>query len=142
MKQKASAVWNGGLKDGNGTISTGSGALVAKPYSFRTRFEGEPGTNPEELVGAAHASCFSMALSLILGQAGMNPEKIETEATITLEQKDGGFAVTASHLDVKATIPGATDAAFQDAAAKAKAGCPISKLLNATITMDAKLVSS
>jgi osmotically inducible protein OsmC len=140
MKQKASAVWNGGLKDGNGTISTGSGALVNKPYSFKTRFEGEQGTNPEELIGAAHASCFSMALSMILGQAGMNPEKIETEATITLEQKDGGFAVTASHLDVKATIPGAADAAFQDAAAKAKAGCPISKLLNATITMDARLV--
>jgi osmotically inducible protein OsmC len=140
MKQKASAVWNGGLKDGHGTISTGSGALVAKPYSFRTRFEGEPGTNPEELVGAAHASCFSMALSMILGQAGMTPQKIETEATITLEQKEGGFAVTSSHLDVKAVIPGANDAAFQECAAKAKAGCPISKLLNATITMNARLV--
>jgi lipoyl-dependent peroxiredoxin len=139
MKQKASAVWNGSLKEGHGTISTGSGALVAKPYSFRTRFEGEQGTNPEELVGAAHASCFSMALSMILGQAGMTPEKIETEATITLEQKDGGFAVTASHLDVVATIPGASDAAFQECAAKAKAGCPISKLLNATITMNARL---
>lgn len=139
MKQKASAVWNGSLKEGHGTISTGSGALVAKPYSFRTRFEGEQGTNPEELVGAAHASCFSMALSMILGMAGMTPEKIETETTITLEQKDGGFAVTASHLDVVATIPGASDAAFQECAAKAKAGCPISKLLNATITMDARL---
>lgn len=139
MKQKASAVWNGSLKEGHGTISTGSGALVAKPYSFRTRFEGEQGTNPEELVGAAHASCFSMALSMILGMADMTPEKIETEATITLEQKDGGFAVTASHLDVVATIPGASDAAFQECAAKAKAGCPISKLLNATITMNARL---
>ena len=140
MKQKASAIWNGSLKEGHGAISTGSGALVAKPYSFRTRFEGEPGTNPEELIGAAHASCFSMALSMILGMAGFTPEKIETQATITLEQKDGGFAVTASHLDVKATVPGADQAAFQDAATKAKAGCPISKLLNATITMDAKLV--
>ena len=139
MKQKASAIWNGSLKEGHGVISTGSGALTAKPYSFRTRFEGEPGTNPEELIGAAHASCFSMALSMILGMAGFTPEKIETQATITLEQKDGGFAVTSSHLDVKATVPGADEAAFQDAAAKAKAGCPISKLLNATITMDAKL---
>jgi osmotically inducible protein OsmC len=140
MKQKASAVWNGSLKEGSGTISTGSGALSAKPYSFRTRFEGEKGTNPEELIGAAHASCFSMALSNILGQAGLTPTKIETEATITLEQKDGSFAVTSSHLDVKASIPNATDAAFQEAAAKAKAGCPISKLLNATITMNAQLV--
>jgi len=140
MKQKASAIWNGSLKEGHGVISTGSGALTAKPYSFRTRFEGEPGTNPEELIGAAHASCFSMALSMILGMAGFTPEKIETQATITLEQKDGGFAVTSSHLDVKATVPGADGAAFQEAAAKAKAGCPISKLLNATITMDAKLV--
>jgi lipoyl-dependent peroxiredoxin len=140
MKQKASAIWNGSLKEGHGVISTGSGALAAKPYSFRTRFEGEPGTNPEELIGAAHASCFSMALSMMLGMAGFVPEKIETQATITLDHKEGGFAVTASHLEVTATVPGADDAAFQDAAAKAKAGCPISKLLNATITMEAKLV--
>jgi osmotically inducible protein OsmC len=140
MKQHASAIWNGSLKEGHGVISTGSGALTAKPYSFRTRFEGEPGTNPEELIGAAHASCFSMALSMMLGMAGFVADKIETEATITLEHKEGGFAVTASHLDVKATVSGADEAAFQDAAAKAKAGCPISKLLNATITMDAKLV--
>ena len=113
----------------------------AKPYSFRTRFEGEPGTNPEELIGAAHASCFSMALSMILGQAGFTPEKIETAATITLEQKDGGFAITASHLDVTASVPGASEAAFQDAAGKAKAGCPVSKLLNATITMNAHLAA-
>jgi osmotically inducible protein OsmC len=141
MKQKASAVWTGSLKEGQGTISTGSGALSAKPYSFRTRFEGEPGTNPEELIGAAHAGCFSMALSMILGLAGFTPEKIETTATITLEQKDGGFAITASHLDVTAKVPGADEAAFADCAAKAKAGCPVSKLLNATITMDAKLAS-
>lgn len=139
MKYTSSAVWNGTLKEGKGTISTGSGALVEKPYSFRTRFEGEPGTNPEELVGAAHAACFSMAFSMILGLDGMTPEKIETTATVTLEQKDGGFAVTASHLEVTARVPGATDEAFQASAAKAKAGCPISKLLNATITMDAKL---
>jgi osmotically inducible protein OsmC len=140
MKQKASAVWQGSLKEGQGTISTGSGALVAKPYSFRTRFEGEQGTNPEELIGAAHAGCFSMALSMILGLSGFTPDKIETTATITLEAKDGGFAVTASHLDVTASIPGIDEAAFQEIAGKAKAGCPISKLLNATITMDAHLV--
>jgi osmotically inducible protein OsmC len=139
MKQKASAIWTGSLKEGKGTMSTGSGALSAKPYSFRTRFEGEPGTNPEELIGAAHAGCFSMALSNILGTAGLTPEKIETTATITLEQKDGSFAITASHLDVKASVPGATKEQFQELAAKAKAGCPVSKLLNATITMDAVL---
>jgi lipoyl-dependent peroxiredoxin len=140
MKRKASAIWSGGLKDGKGTISTESGVLSSTPYSFRTRFESEKGTNPEELIGAAHAGCFSMALSMILGQAGMTAEKIETEATITMEQKDGGFAVTASHLDVKVTIPGADEAAFKQAAETAKANCPISKLLNAKITMDAKLV--
>lgn len=139
MKRKASAVWKGSLKDGSGTLTSESGVLDSTPYSFKTRFESEKGTNPEELIGAAHAGCFSMAFSLILGQAGMTPEKIETQATITLEQKDGGFAVTASHLDVTATIPGADPAAFQEAAEKAKANCPISKLLNATITMDAKL---
>ena len=141
MTQKASAIWTGSLKDGQGSISTGSGALHAKPYSFRTRFEGEPGTNPEELIGAAHAGCFSMALSMILGLAGLTPDKIETTATITLEKKDDGFAITASHLDVLAAVPGATEEVFQDLAAKAKAGCPVSKLLNATITMDAKLLT-
>ena len=140
MKHKASAIWKGSLKEGSGTLSTGSGALSAKPYSFRTRFEGEPGTNPEELIGAAHAGCFSMAFSMILGMAGLTPEKIETEATVTLEKVADGFAVTESHLDVKAIIPGVDDATFQDLAGKAKAGCPISKLLNAKITMDAKLV--
>ena len=139
MKQKASAVWQGSLKEGAGTLSTGSGALVAKPYSFKTRFEGEQGTNPEELIGAAHAGCFSMAFSMILGMAGFTPDKIETTATITLEPKDGGFAITASHLDMTAKIPGIDDATFQDLAGKAKAGCPVSKLLNATITLDAKL---
>jgi osmotically inducible protein OsmC len=140
MKQKASAIWQGTLKEGTGTMSTGSGALVSKPYSFKTRFEGEQGTNPEELIGAAHAGCFSMAFSMILGMAGFTPEKIETTATITLEQKDGGFAITASHLDLTASIPGIDEATFQDLAGKAKAGCPVSKVLNATITMDAKLV--
>jgi len=140
MKRKASAVWSGNLKEGKGTLTTESGVLSSTPYSFRTRFESEKGTNPEELIGAAHAGCFTMALSMILGQAGMTAEKLETEATITLEQKDGGFAVTASHLDVKATIPGADPEAFKKAAETAKANCPISKLLNATITMDAKLL--
>ena len=139
MKQKASAQWQGSLKEGTGTISTGSGALVDKPYSFKTRFEGEQGTNPEELIGAAHAGCFSMAFSMILGSAGFTPDKIDTSATVTLEPKDGGFAITASHLDVTAVIPGIDDATFQDLAGKAKAGCPVSKLLNATISMDAKL---
>jgi osmotically inducible protein OsmC len=139
MKQKASAVWQGSLKEGAGTMSTGSGAIVEKPYSFKTRFEGEQGTNPEELIGAAHAGCFSMAFSMILGMAGFTPDKIETTATITLEQKDGGFAITASHLDMTASIPGIDEATFQDLAGKAKAGCPVSKVLNASITMDAKL---
>jgi osmotically inducible protein OsmC len=139
MKHKASAIWTGSLKDGKGAISTESGVLSAVPYSFRTRFEDEKGTNPEELVGAAHAGCFSMALSMILGQAGMTAEKIETTATVTLEKVGEGFAVTASHLDVKATIPGADPATFKAAAENAKAGCPISKLLNAKITMDARL---
>lgn len=139
MKHKASAQWQGSLKDGSGTLSTGSGALANKPYSFKTRFEGEPGTNPEELIGAAHAGCFSMAFSMILGQAGFTPEKIATTATVSLEPKDGGFAITSSHIDVEAAIPGIDEATFQDLAAKAKAGCPVSKALNAEITMDAKL---
>ena len=139
MKHKASAVWNGSLKDGKGTLSTESGALSGTPYSFRTRFEDEKGTNPEELIAAAHAGCFSMAFSMILGLAGFTPEKIETTATVTLEKVGDGFAVTASHLDVQASIPGADEAAFKDASEKAKAGCPISKLLNAKITMEARL---
>lgn len=139
MKQKASAIWQGSLKEGTGTLSTGSGALAAKPYSFKTRFEGEQGTNPEELIGAAHAGCFSMAFSMILGEAGFTPDKIETAATVALEQKDGGFAITTVHLDVTATIPSIDQAKFQELAGKAKAGCPVSKVLNATITMAAKL---
>jgi osmotically inducible protein OsmC len=139
MKHKASAIWQGSLKEGSGTLSTGSGALAAKPYSFKTRFEGEQGTNPEELIGAAHAGCFSMALSMILGTAGFMPTKIETTATVTLESKDGGFAITSSHLDVVATIDGIDDATFQDLAGKAKAGCVVSKVLNTTITMNARL---
>lgn len=139
MKHTASAQWQGSLKAGSGTLSTGSGALVEKPYSFKTRFEGEQGTNPEELIGAAHAGCFSMAFSMILGGAGFTPEKIATKATITLEAKDGGFAITSSHLDVTATIPGIDEATYQDLAAKAKAGCPVSKVLNAEISMEARL---
>jgi len=139
MKKKASAVWKGDLKTGKGQISTESGALKDAPYGFKTRFENQPGTNPEELLGAAHAGCFSMALSNILGEAGLTADSIQTEAVVTLDQADGGFAITAVHLTVVAEIPGADAAAFEAAANKAKAGCPVSKVLNATITMDAKL---
>ena len=139
MNRKASAVWQGGLKDGRGTVSTESGVLSDSAYSFSTRFENEKGTNPEELVGAAHAGCFSMALAAQLGEAGVKPERIETDATVTLEKSGDGFAVTAVHLDVNAKIPGADEAKFQAAAKKAKEGCPISKLLNTNITMDARL---
>jgi lipoyl-dependent peroxiredoxin len=139
MKRKASAVWKGNLKEGNGTISLESGVLSATPYSFRTRFEDAPGTNPEELVAAAHAGCFSMAFSMILGLEGMTADSIATEATVTMEKQGDGFAVTSSHLDVVAKIPGADSAKFQQAAENAKAGCPISKLLNAKITMNARL---
>jgi lipoyl-dependent peroxiredoxin len=139
MKRKASAVWKGSLKEGNGTISLESGVLSETPYSFRTRFEDAPGTNPEELVAAAHAGCFSMAFSMILGLDGMTPESIATEATVTMEKQGDGFSVTSSHLDVVAKIPGADSGKFQQAAEKAKAGCPISRLLNAKITMNARL---
>jgi len=139
MNRKASAIWQGGLKDGRGTVSTESGVLHEAAYSFRTRFENEKGTNPEELVGAAHAVCFSMALSAQLSEAGLTPERIETSATVTLEKAGDGFAVTAVHLDVNAKIPGADDAKFQAAAKKAKEGCPISKLLNTKITMQARV---
>ncbi|KAA9019586.1 MULTISPECIES: OsmC family protein [Sphingobium] len=140
INRSGSAVWSGGLKDGKGTISTQSGALDAYPYGFATRFEGVPGSNPEELIAAAHASCFTMALSLILGEAGLTAEKMETSAVVTLEKQDDGFAVTASHLTLKATIPGTDDATFQELAAKAKAGCPISKLLKADISLEAELL--
>jgi len=139
MKRNASAVWQGGLKDGKGTISTASGVLSNTPYSFSTRFEEGRGTNPEELIAAAHAGCFSMALSNILGESQMTPKSIETKATLTMEKTDAGFTVTEIHLDVTANIPGADDAKFQAAAEKAKAGCPISRLLNAKIEMTARL---
>lgn len=141
MIKKASAVWKGGIKDGSGTISTETGVLNEAPYGFKSRFENGKGTNPEELIGAAHAGCFSMALSLILGEAGMTPEKIETHAAITLDKVPDGFAITASHLEVTVRIPGADNAKFQELASKAKAGCPVSKVLNAKITMNAKLES-
>jgi osmotically inducible protein OsmC len=141
MKRRASAVWKGGLQDGKGTVSTESGTLSGTPYNFRMRFENEKGTNPEELVAAAHAACFSMALSLFLGQAGMTAESIDTSAEVTLEQVEGGFAITSSHLSTAVKIPNADQAAFQKAVETAKSGCPVSKLLNAKITMDAKLVS-
>jgi len=140
MKRSASAVWKGGLKDGTGTVSSESGALSNLPYNFRMRFENEKGTNPEELIAAAHSACFSMALSKILEDAGMKAESISTKATVTLEQSGGGFAVTSSALETRVKIPNADQAAFQKAAETAKSGCPISKLLNAAITLDAALV--
>jgi osmotically inducible protein OsmC len=139
MKRTASAVWKGGLKDGQGAVSTASGVLSNTQYSFSTRFEGAAGTNPEELIAAAHAGCFSMALSGQLGSAGMTAEKIETTATLTMEKLEVGWTVTEIHLDVRAQIPNADSAAFEKAANNAKAGCPISRLLNAKITMDARL---
>ena len=139
MKRTASAVWTGGLKDGHGSISTESGVLSDTQYSFSTRFEDGKGTNPEELIAAAHAGCFSMALSGQLGNAGMTAESINTTATVRLEKTDAGFTITAVHLDVTAKIPGADQQAFEVAANNAKAGCPVSRLLKAEITMDAKL---
>jgi osmotically inducible protein OsmC len=139
MQRKASAQWRGGLKDGKGTVSTASGALKSTPDSFSTRFEEQPGTNPEELIAAAHAGCFSMALSGQLGGAGMTADSIDTTATLTMEKLDAGWTVTKIHLDVTAKIPNADKAKFDEAANKAKAGCPISRLLKAEITMDAKL---
>ena len=139
MKRAASAVWQGALKGGKGTISTQSGVLDESPYGFNTRFADDPGTNPEELIAAAHAGCFSMALSAQLGEAGMIADSIRTSAAVTLEKLDDGFAITAVHLDVVASIPGADQREFETAANKAKVGCPVSKLLNAEITMSAKL---
>src|SRR5688572_16693357 len=138
MKSKASAVWQGGLKDGKGEVSADSGVLSQTPYSFGTRFEGQKGTNPEELIAAAHAGCFAMAFSAQLGEAQITPKRIDATATVTLDKTDGGFAVTSSHLEVKVQAPGANRAAVEKAAENAKAGCPISKLLNTKITMDAK----
>ena len=139
MKRKASAVWRGGLKEGKGTISSESGVLKETQYSFSTRFENGIGTNPEELVAAAHAGCFSMALSAELGKANITPESIHTTATITMDKTDAGWTITESHLDVAAKIPGVDPAKFTAAANAAKAGCPISRLLKANVTMDAKL---
>jgi peroxiredoxin, OsmC subfamily len=139
MKRSASAVWNGGLKDGKGTISTESGVLADTQYSFSTRFEEGKGTNPEELIAAAHAGCFSMALSAQLGNAGQTAERIQTEATVTLEKTDAGFTITKVHLKVRAKVPGATPPDFEKAAQAAKAGCPISRLLKAEITLETKL---
>ena len=139
MQRKASAVWKGGLKDGKGAVSSASGVLNSTPYSFSTRFENTPGTNPEELIAAAHAGCFSMALSGQLGAANLTASSIETTATLTIEKLDSGWTITAVHLDVVAKVPGATPEAFTKATQDAKAGCPVSKVLNAKITMDAKL---
>jgi lipoyl-dependent peroxiredoxin len=139
MQRKASAAWRGGLKDGKGTISTESGVLNQTQYSFGTRFENGQGTNPEELIAAAHAGCFTMALSAQLGNAGLTPESLETTAAVTMEKLEAGWTVTAVHLDLVARVPGADQAAFQKATDAAKTGCPISRLLNATITLDAKL---
>ncbi|RCL29672.1 OsmC family peroxiredoxin [Pseudomonas sp. AFG_SD02_1510_Pfu_092] len=140
MKKTASAIWQGGLKDGKGLLSTESGALKQNPYGFNTRFEGSPGTNPEELIGAAHAGCFSMALSMMLGEAGLTPDRIDTAAEVTLDKQPDGFAITAVHLVLRAKVPGASEAQFLEIANKAKAGCPVSKVLNAKISLDAALV--
>ena len=140
IKRRGSPVWQGGLKDGKGAISTESGALKAYPYGFASRFEGQRGSNPEELIGAAHAACFTMALSLILGEAKLTAEQMETTAEVTLAQVEGGFAIPAVHLTLKAKIPGADQATFEVLAAKAKAGCPVSKLFKAEVTLDATLL--
>lgn len=139
MKTQGSAVWSGGIKDGKGAISTKSGALKDYPYGFASRFEGKPGTNPEELIGAAHAGCFTMALSLILGETKLTAEKMETTAEVSLDKDGDGFSITAVHLTLKAKIPGATQEQFEKLTGMAKAGCPVSKLLKANITLDATL---
>ena len=140
MKRTASARWRGDLKSGKGTLSAPSGVLSDTPYSFHTRFEDAPGTNPEELLAAAHAGCFSMALSAQLAQAGLTAESIETACTITLEKQPDGFAITSSQLELTARVPGASQEAFDKAAQAAKAGCPVSKLYKANITLNSKLV--
>ena len=140
MDKHGSAIWKGGLKDGQGQVSTESGALTGAPYGFAIRFEGKKGTNPEELIAAAHASCFAMALSNILGQAGFTAEHMDSKATVTLDQVGDGFEITRSHLVLSASIPGIDQARFTELTDKAKAGCPVSKLLKAEISLDAKLV--
>jgi lipoyl-dependent peroxiredoxin len=139
MVRKASAIWKGGLKDGQGTVSAESGVLQSTPYNFAQRFETSPGTNPEELIASAHAACYSMALSGELGKANLKAASIETKATLTLEKLDVGFTITRIHLDVLGNVPGASNEAFLSAANDAKRGCPISRLLNTTITLEAKL---
>src|SRR4030081_1297814 len=141
MQTYGSAAWQGGIKDGKGAISTKSGALKDYPYGFSSRFEGKPGTNPEELIGAAHAGCFTMALSLILGEAKLTAEQMDTKADVTLEKLADGFAITAVHLTLKGKVPGTDQAKFEELAGKAKAGCPVSKLVNAKITLDAALTN-
>jgi len=141
MQRTATAHWSGGLKDGTGTVSTQSGVLKQTQYSFSTRFENGIGTNPEELIAAAHAGCFTMALSAQLGNAGMTAESIDTTATLSLDKTDAGFSITKVHLDVKAKIPNADKAKFDEAAQNAEKGCPVSRVLKAEITMSAQLVS-
>mgnify|MGYP000070418120 FL=1 len=139
IKRNGSAVWSGGIKDGKGAVSTGSGALKEAPYGFNTRFEDSPGTNPEELIGAAHAGCFTMALSGQLGKAGMTAQELRTTATVSMEKEGDGFTITAVHLDLVAKIPGASQEDFDKAATTAKENCPVSKLLNAEITLSSRL---
>lgn len=139
IKKTATAHWTGGLKDGKGQISTESGALKQQPYGFNTRFENQPGTNPEELIGAAHAGCFTMALSMILGEAGLTATALDTKATVSLDKEDGGFAIKTIHLELSGTVPGANQAKFEELANKAKTGCPVSKLFKAEISLSVKL---
>ncbi|HTM39402.1 MAG TPA: OsmC family protein [Terriglobales bacterium] len=139
MQRKASAEWKGSLKEGSGSVSSSSGVFSKTPFSFGTRFGDQPGTNPEELIAAAHAGCFSMALSAQLGTANLTPESIRTNATLTMEKLDSGWTITAVHLDVVGKVPKADAATFQKLADAAKTGCPVSKVLNAKITMNAKL---
>ena len=139
MQRKASAEWKGSLKEGSGSVSSSSGVFSKTPFSFGTRFGDQPGTNPEELIAAAHAGCFSMALSAQLGTANLTPESIRTNATLSLEKLDSGWTITAVHLDVVGKVPKADAATFQKLADAAKTGCPVSKVLNAKITMSAKL---
>jgi osmotically inducible protein OsmC len=141
MKTTGSAVWRGGLKDGRGAISTKSGSLKDYPYGFASRFEGKPGTNPEELIGAAHAGCFTMALSLILSEAKLTAEQMDTTAEVALDKVGDGYAITSVHLSLKGKVPGASAEKFQELAEKAKAGCPVSKLLNTKITLDVNLLT-
>ena len=141
IKKTASAHWEGDVKTGIGSISTETGVLNKAPYGFKARFEGGKGTNPEELIGAAHAGCFSMAMSMILGEAGLKPDSIDTQAEVSLDKVEGGYGITAVHLTLKAKVPGASQAQFEEATKKAKEGCPVSKVLNAKITLDATLVS-